>query len=191
MSSTRYSIIGSGYFIKLFDSNHPLYKKLKEVADEKTAWLYLSDDERFKTLGLKDSKGELYDTFWQVRADRLFPVYAMDIFTRLEIKPKNDKAIKFMFRDIEKWNTLLPHEFIIKPVPKLSNPGLMIIEEDKGHFGSTTHPFEYSPKSIYTFETMYIPDMNTTVISKILVDNHEVILKRHDTANTGTSIFLK
>jgi hypothetical protein len=190
MNKTRFSVIGSGYFIKIFDTDHPLYLKVQKM-DIPSIYEIITNHDAFAKLNLADHTGRLYNSFYEVMADEIFPVYAMDPYTRLEIKPDNsDKRIKLMLKDIERTDYLFVPEYIQNTTTLLQNKGLMVAEFDKGHFGTTTHPTEFKIGDTIHFESVWSPQLKQKCIKTITVNGNIVRLKRPDTVNLGTQVFI-
>ena len=151
----------------------------------------VTNHDAFAKLKLSDSTGRLYNSFHEIVADEIFPVYAEDAFTRLEIKPSNsDRRIKLMLKDIERTDYLFVPEYIHNKTTLLENKGLMVAELDKGHFGTTVHPVEFKIGDTINFESVWSPQLNQKCIKTIIVNGNEVRLKRPDTVNMGTWVFM-
>jgi hypothetical protein len=190
MNKTRFSVIGSGYFIKIFDMDHPLYLKLQGM-DIAAIYEIVTNQDAFAKLNLSDHTGKLYNSFHEIMADEIFPVYSMDPYTRLEIKPNNsDKTIKLMLKDIERTDYLFVPEYIQNTTTLLQNKGLMVAEFDKGHFGTTIHPQEFKIGDTINFESVWSLQLKQKCIKTIIINGNEVRLKRPDTVNMGTQVFM-
>lgn len=189
-NKTRFSVVGSGYYIKIFDKQHPLYLALKEM-DTNTIHKIITDPFAFAMLGLLDNKRIPYNSFHEIMATDSFPVYCMDAYTRLEIKPSNsDKRIKLMLKDIERTDYLFVPDYIKNQLSLLQNKGLMVVEYDKGHFGTSVHPVEYKIGDVIEFESINISELNQKCVKSITVNNNKVLLKRPDTVNIDTQVFV-
>jgi hypothetical protein len=190
MSKTRFSVIGSGYFIKIFDKNHPFYLKVQGM-DTASIHAIVTNFQEFAQLGLTDKTGRLYSSFHEIMADEIFPVYLMDAYTRLEIKPDtSDKRIKLMLKDIERTDYLFVPEYIQNHTSILQNKGLMVIEHDKGHFGTTVHPQGFAIGDTISFESVWILELNLKCVKTITVNWNQVLLKRPDTVHIDTQVFI-
>jgi hypothetical protein len=190
MNKTRFSVVGSGFYIKIFDKNHPLYKRVQGM-DAAAIYEIVTNQDAFAKLKLSDSTGRFYNSFHEIMADELFPVYAEDTFTRLEIKPSNsEKRIKLMLKDIERTDYLFVPEYIQNKTTPLQNKGLMVAEFDKGHFGTTIHPVEFKIGDTINFESVWSSELNQKCIKTITVNGNEIRLKRPDTVNLGTQVFM-
>lgn len=181
MNKTRYSIIGSGYFIKIFDKNHPLYIKLKSIKCP-DIMSYLQDYNSIKELDLKDEFGYTYSSFFEIKPSKMLMAYSTDIFTRLEIRTDKYKPIKLFFKDLIRTDYLFPPNYIINE-STLENAGLLVIEYDKGFFGSTKHLHQFEREDQLSFDIISIPQLGATAIKSIKVNGDEVILKQPDTLN--------
>jgi len=190
MNKTRFSVVGSGYFIKMFDMDHPLYLKVQGM-DIYSIYEIVTNQDAFAKLNMADSTGRLYNSFHEIMATEIFPVYAEDAFTRLEIKSSNtEKRIKLMLKDIERTDYLFVPEYIQNTTTLLHNKGLLIAEFDKGHFGTTIHPVEFKIGDTINFESVWSPQLKQKCIKSITVNGNEVRLKRPDTVNMGTQVFM-
>ncbi|HXU27928.1 MAG TPA: hypothetical protein VN698_11910 [Bacteroidia bacterium] len=190
MNKTRFSVVGSGYFIKMFDMDHPLYLKVQGM-DAATIYEIATNPDAFAKLKMTDSTGRPYNSFHEIMATEIFPVYVEDAFTRLEIKPSNtEKRIKLMLKDIERTDYLFVPEYIQNKTTLLQNKGLMVAEFDKGHFGTTIHPVEFKIGDTINFESVWSPQLKQKCIKSITVNGNEVRLKRPDTVNLGTQVFI-
>lgn len=183
MDNTRYSIIGSGYFVKYFDSNHPLYVKLKSIKNV-DVMDYLLDYNSLSELNLKDDSGCVYTSFFEIKPSHMFTAYSTDIFTRLEIRTEKYKAIKLFFKDLIRKDYLFPPNYIITETT-IQNPGLLIIEYDKGFWGSTKHLHQFEREDQLEFEVVKIPELPATAIKSIKVNGKDVLLKQPDSLNYG------
>ncbi len=172
MNRTNYSVIGSGYIIKIFDKSHPLYIKLKSVKDLNLAD-YLSSYNSLKDLKLEDNMGNLYNSFYEVRANKLFMAYSIDTYTRLEIKNKDSKRLKVFFKELVRTDFLFEPFYELKQTV-LQNEGLLVIEYDKGYFGFTNHPTQFSIEDKLSFEVLTIPELNVKCIRTMKVNNSEI-----------------
>jgi hypothetical protein len=190
MNKTRFSVVGSGYYIKMFDKSHPLYIAVKGM-DINAIHKIITDPYAFAMLGLLDGKGIPYNTFHEILATESFPVYSMDAYTRLEIKPSNsDKRIKLMLKDIERTDYLFVPKYIQNQTTILQNKGLMVVEYDKGHFGTTIHPVEFKIGDVIEFESVDILELNQKCVRSITINKNKVLLKRPDTVNIDTQAFI-
>lgn len=189
-NNTRFSIIGSGYFIKIFNKEHPLYQALANIKHHDPVE-YLLDVSLFKTLKLNDKYGAPYNNFYEVRANSTFPVYCTDMYTRLEIrKDGSRKTSKIFFKELVRNDYLFEPEYVKNDLV-LSNEGLMVLEYDKGHMGVTVHPRPFDTTiNKLLFELITIPEINETCIRYIHVDSNEVILKQPDTLNYAFKAFI-
>lgn len=183
MEKTRYSIIGSGYFVKIFDSNHPLYIKLKSIKNV-DVMDYLFDYNSIKELDLKDEAGYVYTSFFEIQPSRSFTAYATDIYTRLEIRSEKYKPIKLFFKDLVRKDYLFPPNYIITETT-LQNEGLLVIEYDKGFWGSTKHLHQFEKNDQLEFEIVKIPELPATAIKSIKVNGKDVLFKQPDSLNYG------
>lgn len=174
----------------MFDRQHPLYTAVKGMgvaAIHKT----ITDPCTFAMLGLLDNKGIPYNSFHEIIATESFPVYSMDAYTRLEIKPCNsDKRIKLMLKDIERTDYLFVPDYIKNQTTLLQNQGLMVAEYDKGYFGTSIHPVEYTIGDVIEFESVNISELNQKYVKSITVNNNKVLLKKPDTVNINTQVFV-
>ena len=66
----------------------------------------------------------------------------------------------------------------------------MVAEFDKGHFGTTIHPTEFKIGDTINFESVLSLQLKQKCIKTITVNGNEVRLKRPDTVNMGTQVFL-
>jgi hypothetical protein len=190
MNKTRFSVVGSGYFVKIFDKNHPFYLATKGM-DTTAIHKIITDPGVFAKLELMDSTNKPYTLFYEIEATESFPVYSMDAYTRLEIKPSNsDKRIKLMLKDIERTDYLFVPEYIQNQTTILQNKGLMVVEYDKGHFGTTIHPVEFKIGDVIEFESDWILELNQKCVRSIAVNKNKILLKRPDTVNIDTQVFM-
>lgn len=187
MNKTKFSIIGNGYFIKVFDKAHPLYIRLK--ADKEADIMdYIYDYNSLGKLELKDEFGNLYNSFHEIKPSKLFTAYSIDNYTRLEIKSEKYKPIKLFFKDlIVDW--LFPPNFTITN-SILENEGLIVIETDKGFFGKTKHLYQFEKEDELAFDIITIPGLNVKAVKSIKVNGNQVILKQPDTLNYGIYGFM-
>lgn len=183
MNKTRYSVIGSGYYIKIFDKKHPLYIKLKSIKDA-DIMTYLLDYNSLAELDLKDESGYTYTSFFEIKPSKMITAFSTDIFTRLEIRAEKYKPIKLFFKDLIRTDYLFPPNYIMSETV-LQNEGLLVIEYDKGFFGGTKHLHQFDPADQLSFEIITIPELNTKAIKSISVNEQEIILKQPDTLNYG------
>ncbi len=189
MNKTRFSVIGSGYYIKIFNKDHELYQAITNLNHHDPAE-FLLDTTLFQSLKLRDKFGEYYNNFYEVRPSNIFPVFCTDQYTRLEIRRDGSRRTsKIFFKDLIRTDYLFQPEYIKKDTV-LFNDGLMALEYDKGHFGVTTHPREFENINQITFELITIPEINEVCIKSIKVADHEVILKQPDTLSYGFQAFL-
>ncbi|HXD92971.1 MAG TPA: hypothetical protein VNX01_07130 [Bacteroidia bacterium] len=170
--------------------DHPLYLKVLGM-DIAAIYEIITNPDAFAKLKLSDNTGRLYNSFHEIMADEIFPVYAEDAFTRLEIKPgKTEKRIKLMFKDIERTDYLFVPEYIQNTTTQLQNKGLMVAEFDKGHFGTTIHPVEFKIGDTINFESVWSSELNQKCVKTITINGNVVCLKRPDTVNLGTQVFM-
>lgn len=183
MQRTNFSIIGSGYFIKLFDKNHPFYIALKNrefISIEQ----FILDISGFKSLQLKNENGVPYNSFFEIKSTETFIGYSTDAISRIELRVEGCKRIKIMFKDIVRIDYLFPPEFIITHTI-LHKEGLIIIENDRGHFGRGSIPHYFSKNDKLQFELLELPTFNLTCIGAIKIAGHTIKLKGIDTLNYG------
>jgi hypothetical protein len=188
MNKTKFTIIGSGYYVKIYDQNHPLYKKLKSIKDVDPR-VFLLGFRSLEALDLKDETGKVYSSLFEIKPDKTFPIYCIDAFTRLEIKRENTKATKLFFKNLFRTDYLFPPSHIKNEVI-LKNEGLLVLEYDKGHWGATTHHCEFPLEDEIKFEIITIQELNIKCIKTIKVNDNEIILKQPDTLNFGTTAYL-
>lgn len=191
---TRFTIIGKGFFVSIFDKTHPLYIKLKSLQESDEHFNlrnYINDFRHFQTLDLKDEAGNPYSTFYEVKPSKIFPVYSLnDGITRLEIKRETyvKPAKKFFWELLEVWD-LFPSPFDLHE-STLENEGLLFLEKNSGHFGFTVHPRKFMSDDRLSFELINIPELNEKFVKTIKVNENEVILKQPETITTGNYEFL-
>lgn len=189
-NKTRYSIIGTGYFVKMFDKNHPLYIKLKSIPNV-DFMEYLNQFRSIESLDLKDENGKTYSSFFEIRPTHSFNLFLPDIYSRLEIRLNGLKHKKIFFQKLIEVNALfpLPPTYITRQTV-LQNEGLLVLEYDKGNFGSTTHAKKFYSVEQLNFELMTIPETNEICVKSIWMEEYEIKLKKPDTLNFGMKAFL-
>jgi len=185
---TKFSISGSGYFVKLFDAEHQLYTALKTVNPE---FIHntLFNIEQFKKLNLKRSNGVVYNSYLEIEPTETFTVYALDALTRLEMRREKYKSIKIMFRDFAANDFLFPPEYEITRI-ELQSTSLQILEFDKGNFGTSTFPKYFENTDKLSFETLYIPHLKQHFIKTIKANNQVLSFKKLDTLNYGGGVWI-
>ncbi len=186
---TTYSIFGTGYYVKMFDKSHPLYVKLKSIPNVDVNE-YTSNIRSVESLGLKDENGRVYQTFFEIKPSKAFYVYNTDVYTRLEIRQeKNTKIKKVFFHNLIRNDYLFPPEYMLRE-NILVNEGLLVLENDKGNFGSTTHGRVFYALEQLKFEIVCIPEINKKLVGTIYMEEFEVKLKNPDVLNFGVQAFL-
>ena len=83
----------------------------------------------------------------------------------------------------------LPPTFILRK-SVLQNEGLLVLEYDKGKFGSTTHGRKFYSVDQLKFELITIPETNETCVKSIWMEEYEIRIKKPDTLNFGMKAFL-
>ncbi len=185
---TRYSVIGTGYLVKIYDKNHPLYIKLKSIphVDFKE---YLFNLRSFESLCLKDENGRTYKSFFEMTPSKSFNLYRPDAFSRLEIRLDGLKHKKIFFQNLVRTDYLFPPTYLLRE-SVLENEGLLILEDDKGRFGNTTTGRKFYDVEQLKFELMKIPETNEKFVKSIWMEEYELHFKKPDTLNFGIKAFL-
>lgn len=185
--NTRFSITGSGYFFKLFDEFHPLYQKLTAV---KTQDLHrrIFELEHFKKLQLLDVDGKPYPSYLDVPPSAQFVVYAIDTLTRLEVRREKSKVLKFMFRDLIGNGFLFPpgYELLER---SLTAPPLLIIEHDKGNFGTARLSKAFAQEEQLSFKLLQVPFLNKTFVEGVAFEGESLQFRKQDTLTYGVQVF--
>lgn len=186
---TKYSVIGTGYVVKIFNKNHPLYIKLKSIPPHVDFKEYLYNLRSFESLGFKDENGRTYASFFEMKPSKSFNLYRPDVYSRLEIKLEGFRHKKIFFQNLVRTDYLFPPTYLLRE-SVLENEGLLILEDDKGRFGSTTTGRIFYDVEQLNFELMTIPETNEKFVKSIWMDEYELHFKRPDTLNFGMKAFL-
>lgn len=185
---TTYSIIGTGYYVKIFDKSHPLYIKLKSIPNLDINE-FMSNIRSIESLGLMDEKGHNYQTFFEIKPSKAFYIYNTDVYTRLEIKQEKFKIKKIFFHDLVRKDYLFPPEFLLSETV-MKNEGLLVLENDKGKFGATTHGRPFYSLEQLCFELVSIPEINRQFVGTIYMEEYDLKLRNPDVLNFGVQAFL-
>lgn len=174
----------------MFDKNHPLYIKLKSIPNV-DFMEYLNLSRSIESLDLKDENGKTYTSFFEIKPTDSFNVYLPDVYSRLEIRLNGFKHKKIFFQKLIEVNSLfpLPPKYILRRTV-LQNEGLLVLEYDKGKFGSTTHGRKFYSVDQLNFELITIPETNETCVKSIWMEEYEIRIKNPDTLNFGMKAFL-
>jgi hypothetical protein len=187
-NKTKFSITGNGYFIKLYDASHPFYLRLKEV-DPVILYRKLFELDLFKTLDFRDESGNQYKKYSDVKPSSELVVYSLDVLTRIEIKREKSKRVMIKFSELVGDNLLFPHAYqtdtrLIEEFP------LMIIEHDKGNFGSSSIPYFLEKEEELHFKLLTVPQINTTGVEGIEVAGETLVFRKFDTLNYSNHVFM-
>ncbi len=181
----NFSILGSGYIVKLFDKNSLVYQKTKALNTVEIQEL-LYNNEKFIQLKLYNSYDAIASTFYELRPDKQFVIYNLDRISRLEIKMKNQKRIKLFFKNIIVEELLFPfYNFNNVFSPFSVEEGLIILENDIGGFGKCVIESEIFDIELLCFDVFKIDSYNKQFISKILYDNQELLFTKRDSLFNG------
>ena len=94
-----------------------------------------------------------------------------------------------MFRDFAANDFLFPPEYEITR-SELQSTSLLILENDKGNFGTSTFPKYFENTDKLGFETLYIPQLKQHFIKTIKANNQVLSFKKLETLNYGGSVWI-
>ncbi|HLU87430.1 MAG TPA: hypothetical protein VKZ44_06715 [Taishania sp.] len=174
----KFTIYGTGYFVKVFDENHILTTLLKAFPQEKIVEL-LNDPVLFKQT--------FREPFSHFVPDQQFTFYKIDEQSRLEIF-KERKRTKILFKQLIEQGSLFPYSFVTHE--QINFPkGIVIFEEDLGNFGFVKYNEEYSlDKLLIAFA--HCNELSESVVCKISYDNQELTLAKSDTLSRRKVVVL-
>jgi len=187
-NATKFSILGSGYYVKLFDTQHPLYNCLKIFGAENMKSI-LYDVSAFAKLNIADEKGIKYKSFYDDVPTKSHPIYCLDYFSRLEIKRETHTINKLVFKDLLGIDSLFTPEYKTTKT-ELNFNGLLVLEFDKGNFGSASIKEPLQQLSQLHFNLVYIPQLQQYFVELIYFNDKIILLKKLDTLNFGNSVFV-
>lgn len=185
-----FSILGSGRIIKHFNVESTLWKHVGHLPpDEIRNVLY---SEHFTNLGLKLKTGKLASTFFEVEPDKQYIAYDLDRITRLEIKVKGKSRNKIFFKDITSEAYIFPlYSFNQKKMTSLFEQGLIIIENDIGHFGRCNLDAKIFDVNKLNFDLIDTGISMKSVVMKIYYEGLELEFRKRDSLFNGNVVVIK
>ena len=182
------SILGSGRIIKYFNVNSQIWKLIGHLTPEEIQNILYT--EKFIQLGLKLNNGKLASTFFEIIADHQYVGYDLDRITRLEIKIKSRS--KIFFKEITSEESLFPlYNYNLKELTPFFDEGLIIIENDIGHFGKCKMNEEIFDVGKLSFDLINIGISIKSVVLKIYYNELELEFRKRDSLFNGNVVAIK
>jgi hypothetical protein len=185
--TTKYTLQGTGYFVKLFNAQHPLCVRLKAIGSTNVHAL-LCDPELFTMLNITTFSGVLFTSFYDLKPTTTYAVYSTDVFTRLEIRTPKHTRTKLSLHDIIRTDYLFAPTHHVHFAP-FNFKGLMVLEHDKGSFGYATLPHCFEPTFTLDFELISLPHLALPFVKTIRINGQLLRFKKPNTLNYGMQVF--
>jgi hypothetical protein len=183
---TRFSITGSGYYFKMFDEQHPLFLKLSEI-DPTKHHLMLFMIDHFKKMKLVNDAGNFYESYADIIPTHQWVAYDLEGFTRLEIRREKSKSMKISFNEFRKDALLFPRAYQTQQITFKESP-LLIIENDKGNFGTSSMPRYFENEEQLTFRLVEVPQLNKTLVEAVMFEGDQLVFRKPDTLNFSAQV---
>jgi len=184
------SILGSGRVIKCFSIESPLWKALGHLNEEEIRSVLYS--EKFNQISIQLANGKSASTFFEVAPDKQYVAYDIDRISRLEIKVKNKNRSKIFFNELNSDGLLFSlYNYTIAENFPAFEKGLMIIENDMGHFGRCRLREEHFEIDQLQFEIINEKTLLKQMILKINYKGQELIFKKRDSLFNGNVVVIK
>jgi hypothetical protein len=184
--TTKYALQGTGYFVKLFNAQHPLCVRLKALGSI-NVHASLCDPELFTMLNITMLSGVLCTSFQDLKPTSTYAVYSTDVFTRLEIRNPKHTRTKLSLHDIIRTDYLFAPTHHVHFAP-FNFKGLMVLEHDKGSFGYATLPHCFEPTFALDFELINLPQLPQPFVKTIRINGQLLRFTKTNTLNYGMQV---
>lgn len=158
-------IHGYGYQYLFFEEEHYFCRALNELAIEKINEIIFDSDLLSKMKLYNKSAGLLIENPYLAEPSETGFLYSMDLISRLEIKPKTGKRIKFKFYDLRNEELLFGFPNVI--TTGFGKKGILVLEKCLGYFGRTKLLVPQLKFEDLKFEIVYLNEIKERLIEKI------------------------
>lgn len=170
-------IHGFGYQYLYYNEEHYFTQTLKGTRIDQINEI-LFDSERLSKLKIYNkSAGLLIDSPYLAEPNEIGFFYGMDLLSRLEVKPKTGKRIKYKFYELRNNELLFELPNVASVV--FDKKGILILEKCMGYFGKTSISAKELKFEDLTFELTQIMDLKENLIWRIYY-NGELLDFTHD-----------
>jgi hypothetical protein len=160
-------IHGYGYQYLFFDEKHYFTIALKQLEIDLNEILF--DSVMLGKLSLYNSDRFLIDEPYIAQPSETGFLYGMDLFSRLEVKPKAGKRIKFRFYELR--NDELLFSFPNVTTTLVEKKGILVLEKCMGYFGRTSLTTSNLKFDDLKFELIQLKILKENLIGKIYYQN--------------------
>ena len=178
MLKLKFSIHGSGIYIKRFQKNSHVWRTFNLYSESELNKILFNHD-LFSKLNLKNREGKKISSYHQLIPDQTIVCYSTDRFTVLEIKIEGKRHGRIGFYDLVRSDLIFPAFPIMYSEFRID--GLNIVECDIGSFGSAILKANKFDIELLRFELMKIENKN--YIHKIIYNDVTLEFKRTNTLN--------
>ena len=179
----KFSIHGSGIYMKGFRKDSPVLRTLKVyTAEELTRIIF--DHDLFQKLNLKTVDDERVSSYHDLVPDENKILYCTDRFTVLEIKINGKRHGRIGFYELIRSDLLFP--FVPVTHSEFQMEGINIIERDIGNFGSANLKDDKFDIQLLRFELIDFQGQIYT--HKIIYNNVALEFRRTNTLNQGNFV---
>jgi len=184
------SILGSGRIIKYFNTESLVWKAVGHLTEEQIRIALYSEE--FNKLKLNLPNGKSASTFFEIFPDVQYIAYDCDRISRLEIKVKNKSRSRLFFNEIVSGELLFPlYNYTIEKSFPINDKGLLIIENDIGHFGRCKLREESFEIDQIEFEIVQEKAFPKHIILKINYKGKELVFRKRENLFNGSVIVIK
>lgn len=158
-------IHGYGYQYLFFNEEHYFTLALKEIEIEQVNRILFDSEELSKFRIYNKSAGLLIDTPYLAEPSEIGFFYGMDLLSRLEVKPKTGKRIKYKFYELRNDELLFGLHNVTSVM--FDKKGILILERCMGYFGKTSINAKEVKFEDLMFELTQIRALKENLIAKI------------------------
>jgi hypothetical protein len=163
-------IHGYGYQYLFFNEEHYFTVALKEITIENVNDILFDSEKLSKLRIYNKSAGLLINTPYLAEPSEIGFFYGMDLFSRLEVKPKTGKRIKFKFYELRNEELLFGFPNVTSVI--FEKKGILILEKCMGYFGKTSINAKEVKFEDLMFELTQIQPLKENLIAKIYYNNN-------------------
>jgi hypothetical protein len=162
-------IHGYGYQYLFFNEEHYFTVALKEIMIENLNDILFDSEQLGKLRIYNKSANLLIDNPYLAEPSEIGFLYGMDLLSRLEVKPRTGKRIKFKFYELRNDELLfgLPNVTSVM----FDKKGILILERCMGYFGKTRISAKEIKFEDLKFELTQIMVLKENLIGKIYHNN--------------------